>query len=67
MKSQLTEKTLILGKTESKRRREWQRIRQFDSTTNSMDMNLSKFPGDSERREGLACCRPWDLKESDTT
>ena len=31
----------MLGKTESKRRRGWQRIRWLDSLTNSMDMNLS--------------------------
>ena len=37
------EKTLILGKIEGKRRRGWQRIRWLDSTTNSMDMNLSKL------------------------
>ena len=37
-------KTLILGKTEGKRRRERQRMRWLDSITDSMDMNLSKFP-----------------------
>ena len=24
-------------------------------------------PGDSEGEGSLACCRPWDPKESDTT
>ena len=37
------EKTLILGKTEGKIRRRQQRIRWLDSTTDSMDMNLSKL------------------------
>ena len=37
------EKTLILGKIEGKRRRGQLRMRQLDSVTNSMDMNLSKF------------------------
>ena len=35
------EKTLMLGKTESKSRRGWQRIRWLDGFTNAMDMSLS--------------------------
>ena len=37
------EKTLMLGKTEGRRRRRHQRMRWLDSITDSMDMNLSKF------------------------
>ena len=37
------EKTLMLGKIESKRRRGRQKMRRLDSITDSMDMNLSKF------------------------
>ena len=37
------EKTLMLGKNESKRRRGQQRVRWLDSFTNSVDMNLSKL------------------------
>ena len=37
------EKTLMLGKIEGKLRQEWQRMRQLDNITNSMDMNLSKL------------------------
>ena len=37
------EKTLMLGKTEGKRRRGWQRMKRLDSITDSMEMNLSKL------------------------
>ena len=37
------EKTLMLGKIEGKRRRGQQQMRQLDSITGSMDMNLGKL------------------------
>ena len=37
------EKTLMLGRFESRRRRGQQRTRWLDSITDSMDMNLSKL------------------------
>jgi len=37
------EKTVMLGKTEGKRRRGRQRIRWLDNTANSIDVNLSKL------------------------
>ena len=37
------EKTLILGKTEARRRRQWQSMRWLDSITDTMDISLSKL------------------------
>ena len=37
------EKTLMLGKTEGRRRRGRQRMRRLGGITNSMDMSLSKL------------------------
>ena len=49
------EKALMLGKIESKRRQEWQRMRGLDSIIDSMDMNLSKLQKIVEdRRDWLA-------------
>ena len=45
------EKTLILGKIESRRRRGRQRMRGLDSITDSMDMSSSKFQETVKDRE----------------
>ena len=42
-KADSLDKTLVLGKTEGRRRRGRQRIRCLDGITDSMDMSLSKL------------------------
>ena len=39
----LLEKSLMLGKTEGRRRRECQRVRWLDGITDAEDMNLGKL------------------------
>ena len=61
-----SEKTLMLGKIEGRRRRGLQRMRWLDGITDSMDMSFGwLWVGDGQG--GLACCSPWGHKESDTT
>ena len=48
------EKTLMLGKTEGKRRRGWQRMTWLDSITDSTNMNLNKLQELVKNRG--ACC-----------
>ena len=58
------EKTLMLGKTEGRRRRGQQRMRWLDGVTDSMDVRLHKLQEFAKRREA---CSPWGHREQDMT
>ena len=59
--------TLMVGKTEGRKRRGQQRMRWFDGIINSMDMGLRWILRVGDGQGGLACCGSWGRKESDTT
>ena len=57
----------VLSVIEGKRRRGWQRMRWLDSSTDSVDMNLSKLQEIVEDRGAWCAAVPWGGKESDMT
>ena len=65
-KANSLEKTLILGKTEGRRRRGWQRTWWLDGITDH-EHECEWLLGDGEGQGSLACCSPWGGKESDMT
>ena len=63
----ILEKTLMVGKTEGRRRRGQQRMKWLDGITDSMDMNLGKLREMGRGREAWWAASPWGHKESDMT
>ena len=65
-RTNLLEKTLMLGKIES-RRRGRQRMRWLDGITDSMDVSLGTLWEFGDGQGSLVCCSPRGLKELDMT
>ena len=61
------EKTLMLGKTEGRRRRRQQRMRWLDGITDSMDVNRNKLQETAQDRGAWSATAHWGHRESDTT
>ena len=67
------EKTLMLGKTEGRKRKEWPRRRWLDSFSDHSPCpptqvdSIWETLGDSEGQGSLECCHSWGHNELDTT
>ena len=73
MQTDSLEKSLMLGKTEGRRRRRLQRVMWLDATTNAMDMNLGKLwemvregrPGVPQSMRSQRVGHDWETEEQE--
>ena len=61
------EKTLMLGKSEGKRKRGLTEDEMVGWHYQLNQHGLEQILGDSEGQGSLACCSPWGQRKSDTT
>ena len=67
-RTNLLEKTLILGMIEGRKRRGHQGMRCLDGISGYMNMNeFEQALGVSDGEGRLVCCSPWGCKELGTT
>ena len=61
------EKTLMLGKTEGRRKKRWQRMRMVGWHQWLNGHEFQQTPRDTEGQGSLVCCSSWGHKDLDTT
>jgi len=66
-RADLLEQTLMLGKTEGRRRKGMTEDEMVGWHHRLNGHESEQTPGDREGQGSLACCSPWGRKESDTT
>ena len=63
----LLEKTLVLGKIDSRKRRGWQRIEMVERHHQLDGHEFEQAPGVGDGQGSLAHCSPWGHKKLATT
>ena len=67
MRTDLFQKTLMLGKIQSGRRSGQQKMRWVDDITDLIGHEFEQSPGVGDGLGSLSCCSPWGHKKSDPT